>query len=126
MRALYRKRMGRHTPTAKTRLKKKTGGSKRKVGGGVKRSAAKAVQPKKLSIPKKRLAGKSFCLTGTMSLKRDALSEAIKRAGGTVHSSLKADTDYLVKGVDPGKTKLAAAKKHGTTVITEKKLITMW
>jgi NAD-dependent DNA ligase len=123
MRALYRKRMGRHTPTAKTRLKKKTG-SKRKVGGGVKRSAAKAVQPKKLRLPK-RLAGKSFCLTGTMSIPRDDMHATIVRSGGTVHSSLKKSTDYLVKGTDPGDTKLAKAKKLGTTIITEKKFWSM-
>jgi len=123
MRALHRKRMG-HARAAKTRLKKRTSGSKRRVGGGVKRSAAKAVQLKKLRLPK-RLAGKSFCLTGTMSVPRDDMHAAIVRLGGTVHSSLKASTDYLVKGTDPGDTKLAKAKKLGTTIITEKKLWSM-
>lgn len=121
MRELYNKRMGRSSTSARTRLKKKTGKSKRKVGGGVKRSSAKAVQPKKLRLPK-RLSGKSFCLTGTMSAPRDDVHAAIVRAGGTVHSSLKASTDYLVKGAKPGDTKLAKAKQLGTTVITEKKL----
>lgn len=122
MRDLYKKRMGAQRRRLGVR-KKSSGGSKskRKVGGGVKRSSAKAVQPKKLRLPK-RLAGKSFCLTGTMSAPRDDVHAAIVRAGGTVHSSLKASTDYLVKGAKPGGTKLAKAKQFGTTVITEKKL----
>lgn len=127
MRALYKKRRERETKASKARARARgherprKSSTRRKVGGGAKRSSAKAVQPKKLRLPK-RLAGKSFCLTGTMSAPRDDMHAAIARSGGTVHSSLKSSTDYLVKGAKPGDTKLAKAKQLGTTVITEKKL----
>jgi BRCT domain type II-containing protein len=39
--------------------------------------------------------------------------------GGEFHKSLKKTTSWLVKGDKPGASKLAAAKKWGTKVLTE-------
>lgn len=68
------------------------------------------------------LSGASFCVTGVLSRKREDVHAAIRAAGGTVHDSVKKGTTYLVAGEKVGKSKLDAAKKHGTRVITEAEL----
>jgi DNA ligase (NAD+) len=68
------------------------------------------------------LAGASFCVTGILSRKREDVHAAIRSAGGTVHDSVKKGTTYLVAGDKVGKSKLDAAKKHGTVVIDETEL----
>jgi DNA ligase (NAD+) len=47
------------------------------------------------------LAGKTFVITGTLSLPRNRVKELIQGAGGTVSSSLSQKTEYLVAGEDP-------------------------
>lgn len=69
------------------------------------------------------LTGKFFVITGTLvSGKRDEVIRRIEDAGGTVKSSVSKSVHYLVAGADCGKTKTDAAKKVGTTVITEEQL----
>jgi DNA ligase (NAD+) len=69
------------------------------------------------------LTGKFFVITGTLvSGKRDEVIKRIEDAGGTVKSTVGKTVHYLVAGVDCGKTKTDAAKKVGTTVITEEQL----
>ncbi|HEX2882133.1 MAG TPA: NAD-dependent DNA ligase LigA, partial [Polyangiaceae bacterium] len=68
------------------------------------------------------LLGKSLCVTGVLSRKREDVHAAIREAGGTVHDKVKAGTTYLVIGEKVGKTKIDAATKAGTTVITEQEL----
>lgn len=68
------------------------------------------------------LSGASFCVTGVLSRKREDVHAAIRAAGGTVHDAVKKGTTYLVAGEKVGKSKLDAAKKHGTRVITEAEL----
>lgn len=65
------------------------------------------------------LAGRSFCVTGVLSRKREDVHAAIRAAGGVVHDSVKKGTTYLVAGDKVGKSKLDAAKKHGAAVIDE-------
>jgi DNA ligase (NAD+) len=71
------------------------------------------------------LSGMSFCVTGVLSRKREDVHAAIRGAGGTVHDGVKKGTTYLVAGEKVGKSKLDAAKKHGTTVIDEAGLFRM-
>lgn len=68
------------------------------------------------------LTGKSFCVTGVLTRKRDDVHSDIKKQGGAVHDSVKKGTTYLVAGEKTGKTKLDQAKKFGTRVITEDQL----
>jgi DNA ligase (NAD+) len=69
------------------------------------------------------LTGKFFVITGTLvSGKRDEVIKRIEEAGGTVKSSVGKSVHYLVAGNDCGRTKTDAAKKVGTTVITEEQL----
>lgn len=65
------------------------------------------------------LIGKSFCVTGVLSRKREDVHADIRNAGGAVHDKIKKDTDYLVTGEKVGQSKLSAAKKFGTQVIAE-------
>jgi DNA ligase (NAD+) len=69
------------------------------------------------------LTGKFFVITGgLMSGKRDEVAKRIEDSGGTVKGSVSKTVHYLVAGTDCGKTKTDAAKRVGTTVITEEQL----
>lgn len=68
------------------------------------------------------LLGKTFCVTGVLSRKREDVHAAIRDAGGAVHDKVRSGTSYLVIGEKVGKTKIDAAKKVGTAVITEQEL----
>ncbi len=82
-------------------------------------------QPKEEVVAGGVLDGSSFCVTGVLSRKREAVHADIRAAGGTVHDKVKKGTSYLVAGEKVGKSKLDTAKKHGTEVIDEKKLAEM-
>jgi DNA ligase (NAD+) len=68
------------------------------------------------------LAGKSFCVTGTLSRPRDEVHASIRLRGGAVHSSVKRGTDYLVAGERVGRAKLQKAASLGVAVISEAQL----
>jgi DNA ligase (NAD+) len=68
------------------------------------------------------LTGKSFCVTGVLSRKREEVHELIRNAGGEVHDKVRKGTTYLVAGEKVGKAKLDGAKKFGAEVIDEAKL----
>ncbi len=68
------------------------------------------------------LTGHRVCVTGTLSKKREAVHEAIRRAGGTIHDSVKKDTTMLVAGDKVGQAKFDQAKKHGVRVMSEAEL----
>jgi DNA ligase (NAD+) len=68
------------------------------------------------------LSGKKLCVTGTLSRPRSDVQKSIELAGGAFVTSVGKSTHYLVAGADVGKTKLDAAKKAGTQVITEAEL----
>lgn len=70
------------------------------------------------------LAGKTFVLTGSISIPRSRAKDLILAAGGNVASSVSAKTDYLVAGGDPG-SKLGKAEKLGVEVIDEERLFDM-
>lgn len=64
------------------------------------------------------LEGKSFVLTGSLSITRQDAEERIRRAGGSVSSSVSKKTSYVVAGENPG-SKYDDADRLGVTVLTE-------
>lgn len=68
------------------------------------------------------LGGKTFVITGTLSKPRADIQRAIEARGGKVAGSVSKKTQYLVAGENTGKTKLAAAEKHGVKILTEAEL----
>tara|TARA_R110002096_G_scaffold16898_9_gene57900 strand:+ start:10273 stop:12297 length:2025 start_codon:yes stop_codon:yes gene_type:complete len=65
------------------------------------------------------LSGKTFVITGTLSAPRGDFKARIEAVGGKVTGSVSKSTDYLVAGDKTGKSKLAAAEKHGVEVLDE-------
>lgn len=72
------------------------------------------------------LLGKVFCITGTLtSGGREAVQNRIVAAGGVVKSGVSKTVNYLVQGLDAGRTKTIAAERHKVSVITEQQLYEM-
>ncbi|MFO7880017.1 MAG: NAD-dependent DNA ligase LigA, partial [Bacteroidales bacterium] len=66
------------------------------------------------------LDGMTIVLTGELDdYTRDEAKEKIEKLGGNATSSVSGNTDYLVKGKDPG-SKLEEAKEHDVQIIDEK------
>lgn len=70
------------------------------------------------------LAGKSFVVTGTLSVPRDQIKAMIEAAGGKVSGSVSKKTNYLVAGEEAG-SKLENAQKLGVTILDESQLRAM-
>jgi DNA ligase (NAD+) len=69
---------------------------------------------------KGNLTGKSFCFTGPSQRPRAELEELVTQAGGEVKSTVSKKLTYLVTpGGNWTSTKVQAAKKNGTHIITE-------
>ncbi len=68
------------------------------------------------------LAGKKVCVTGKLSRPRSEIQADIEAAGGQFVASVGKSTDILVAGADVGKSKLDAAKKLGTKIVSEEEL----
>lgn len=67
----------------------------------------------------KKLAGKTFVLTGTLpTLSRDDAKKKILASGGKVSSSVSKNTTYVLSGENPG-SKYDDAKKLGVKIIDE-------
>jgi DNA ligase (NAD+) len=71
-----------------------------------------------------KLAGKTFVLTGALSLPRNRVKDMIQAAGGTVGSSVSKKIDYVVVGEDPG-SKLKKAKELEIEILSEGDLLSM-
>jgi DNA ligase (NAD+) len=65
-----------------------------------------------------KLAGKTFVLTGALSIPRDQMAKEIEAHGGKVTSSVSKTTNYVVAGDDPG-SKLEKARKLGIETVDE-------
>ncbi len=76
-------------------------------------------QPVSASNLEGPLVGKSFCVTGVLSKKREDVHQEIRDAGGEVHDKVKKGTTYLVAGEKVGKAKLDGARKFGALVVDE-------
>lgn len=68
--------------------------------------------------------GKTFVLTGTLSIPRNRAKDLIAAAGGTVSSSISKKTDYLVAGEAAG-SKLKKAAELAVEVIDEAALMAL-
>ena len=68
------------------------------------------------------LTGKSFVVTGTLSVPRGEIQKKIEAAGGKFASAVTKATSYVVAGADVGAAKLEKATKLGVPVIDEKRL----
>ncbi len=64
------------------------------------------------------LAGKTFVITGTLSMERSDAEKQIKARGGKPTSSVSKKTDYVVVGANPG-SKFQKAQELGITVLDE-------
>lgn len=72
------------------------------------------------------LLGKSFVLSGSLeSMDREQAAEKIRALGGTFQTSVAKGTTYLVIGTKAGESKAEKARKLGTEVIDENKLLEM-
>ncbi|RYD23972.1 MAG: NAD-dependent DNA ligase LigA, partial [Verrucomicrobiaceae bacterium] len=69
-------------------------------------------------------AGKTFVLTGTLSMDRDAMKELIEAKGGKVSGSVSAKTSYVLAG-EGGGSKRDKAEKLGVTILDEETVMKM-
>lgn len=70
------------------------------------------------------LAGKSFCFTGELSMKRADAEQLVKKNGGTIKSSVTKDLSYLVTNdTTSGSSKNVKAASLGIPVINEEQFI---
>ena len=82
------------------------------------------VAPQKVAKAEGPLNGKGFVISGTLSgLEREEAGDKIRALGGTFQNSIGKDTSYLVVGKNVGESKLAKARKLGTTQLTEEDLL---
>ncbi|HTE53620.1 MAG TPA: NAD-dependent DNA ligase LigA [Kofleriaceae bacterium] len=65
------------------------------------------------------LAGKTFVITGTLSIPRSQIASRIQSAGGRVATAVSKSTSYLLAGENTGESKRASATKLGVAVIDE-------
>lgn len=64
------------------------------------------------------LAGKTFVITGTLSIDRDAIKEFIESKGGKISGSVSAKTHYVLAG-EGGGSKRDKAEQLGITILDE-------
>ncbi|MGC4069639.1 MAG: helix-hairpin-helix domain-containing protein [Polyangiaceae bacterium] len=96
--------------------------SQRKLLGKLLDRGVSTAQPMATPANDGPLSGKSFCVTGVLSRKREEVHADILRAGGTVHDKVKKGTTYLVAGEKVGQAKRDGALKFGVEIIGEAEL----
>ena len=69
------------------------------------------------------LVGMGCVLTGTLSRPRGEYAKLIEQAGGIVQGAVTSKTRYLIAGANTGATKTEKARKLGTEVIDEVRLL---
>lgn len=69
------------------------------------------------------LVGAGCVLTGTLSRPRGEYAAMIEAAGGIIQSAVTSKTRYLIAGANVGATKTDKARKLGTEVIDEARLL---
>ena len=68
------------------------------------------------------LEGMTFVITGSLSRPRREIAALIAEHGGKVTGSVSGNTDFLVLGDSPGRSKLSSARELGTPTIDEARL----
>jgi len=92
----------------------------RDVIDALRRSGVEWASPPKKPVAERRLSGKTFVITGTLSgMTREEAQDRIRALGGKATGSVSAKTDYLVAGSDPG-SKRQKAEKLGIPILDEK------
>ena len=76
---------------------------------------------KRIKAEELPLQGKTFVITGTLSMKRDELKDRLQSLGAKVTGSVSKSTDYVVVGDDPG-SKFEKAKQLGITTLNESEI----
>jgi DNA ligase (NAD+) len=66
-----------------------------------------------------------YCITGSLSISREAMIEVLNEYSFEFSSTVTKDTDYLIVGDAPGKTKINKAIKYSIPQITESQLKTL-
>jgi DNA ligase (NAD+) len=77
------------------------------------------IQKVKREKANSKISGKTFVLTGTLTMEREEAKRLIKQNGGDVSSSVSKNTDYVVAGESAG-SKLDKAKELGVKILDEK------
>lgn len=91
-----------------------------KVIAKLKQAGVNTVQLGKNKRQSSLLEGLAFAVTGTMeNYTRLGITEAIRKHGGKISSSLSGKTDYLIAGAEPG-SKIQKAEKLNVKVLDEK------
>ena len=78
---------------------------------------AKILEPQdlvKVDTSAMKLGGKTFLVTGTLSVKRDVIHKLVEENGGVISGSINKDLNFLVVGADAG-SKLEKAEKLNTS-----------
>ena len=78
-------------------------------------------KPAEADLSEMPLAGKTFVITGTLSMGRDEMKRFLESKGAKVSGSVSAHTDYLLSG-EGGGSKRDKAEKLGVKVIDEEEL----
>jgi len=82
-------------------------------------AAGVEVRPMPARRDDRPLEGKTFVFTGRLAAyTRSEAEEAVERLGGRATSSVSGNTDYLVRGENPGQ-KLQEAEDEGVTIVDE-------
>jgi len=100
-----------------------------KPGLALKKDLITKLQDNGVKIKKKiqgKLSGKSFCLTGQISIKRGDAHKLIESMGGEIKTSVSQGLTYLVQASATSMSgKAKKARKYGTEVLGEKEFFTM-
>lgn len=85
------------------------------------------VKPETSNSNNNVLAGKTFCITGSLNhfVNRDEAKEKIEDAGGHVSGSVSTKTSYLVCNEESNSSKCKKAKELNIPIISEDELIKM-
>ena len=72
----------------------------------------------KINTSNSNINGKTFVITGTLSMPRDVYKEKLESLGGKVTGSVTKKTDYVLVGDNPG-SKYDKAKELNITILSE-------
>lgn len=93
------------------------------AGVNLARVASRENEVEAAGLERAALRGKTVVITGTLSQPRREFIALIELHGGKVTGSVSGNTDYVLVGQSPGRTKIKQAETMGTTVIDEARLL---